>query len=84
MTASTNPQEILDVDNWLAANPSLTGTALTDAAQQQGFDPAFIALVSFPQVLDMMAQHIDDYAAIGNAFSANQAAVLRSGLAAQQ
>jgi len=43
MTASTNPQEILDVDNWLSANPSLSGTALTEAAQQQGFDPAFIA-----------------------------------------
>ena len=78
VTASTNPQEILDVDNWLAANPSLTGTALTDAAQQQGFDPAFIALVNFPQVLDMMAQHIDDYAAIGNAFAADQAAVTDS------
>jgi hypothetical protein len=78
MTASTNPQEILDVDNWLGANPSLTGTALTDAAQQQGFDPAFIALVNFPQVLDMMAQHIDDYAAIGNAFVADQAAVTDS------
>jgi hypothetical protein len=78
MTAATNPQEILDVDNWLAANPSLTGTALTDAAQQQGFDPAFIALVNFPQVLDMMAQHIDDYAAIGNAFAADQAAVTDS------
>src|SRR5215469_12382369 len=78
MTASTNPQEILDVDNWLAANPNLTGTALTDAAQQQGFDPAFIALVNFPQVLEMMAQHIDDYAAIGNAFSTNQAAVTDS------
>ena len=74
-TASTNPQEILDVDNWLAQNPGLTGAALTDAAQQQGFDPAFIALVNFPQVLDMMAQHIDDYAAIGNAFSADQDAV---------
>ena len=78
MTASTNPQEIIDVDNWLAANPSLTGTALTDAAQQQGFDPAFIALVNFPQVLDMMAQHVDDYAAIGNAFAADQAGVTDS------
>jgi hypothetical protein len=78
MTASTNPQEILDVDNWLAANPNLTGTALTDAAQQQGFDPAFIALVNFPQVLDMMAQHIDDYAAIGNAFAGDQASVTDS------
>jgi hypothetical protein len=65
MTASTNPQEILDVDNWHSQNPGLTGAALTDAAQQQGFDVAFIALVNFPQVLEMMAQHIYDYAAIG-------------------
>ena len=78
MTASTNPQEVLDVDNWLSQNPGLSGTALTDAAQQQGFDPAFLALVNFPQVLEMMAQHIDDYAAIGEAFSSNQDAVTDS------
>src|SRR5271167_4787856 len=42
-TASTNPQEILDANNWLANNPGLSDTALSDAAQQQGFDPAFIA-----------------------------------------
>jgi hypothetical protein len=77
-TASTNAQEILDVDNWLQQNPGLTGTALTDAAQSQGFDPAFIALTNFPQVLDMMAQNIDDYAAIGEAFSADQGAVTAS------
>jgi hypothetical protein len=77
-TASTNPQEILDVDNWLANNKNLTGTALTDAAQQQGFDPAFIALVNFPTVVEMMAEHIDDYAAIGEAVTANQAEVAAS------
>jgi hypothetical protein len=77
-TASTNPQEILDVNAWLRANPGLTSTALTDAAEKQGFDPAFIALVNFPQVLEMMAQHIDDYAAIGQAFSADQGAVTAS------
>jgi len=77
-TASTNPQEILDVDNWLQDNQGLTGTALTAAAQQQGFDPPFIALVNFPQVLEMMAQHVDDYAAIGQAFSADQEAVSAS------
>ncbi len=49
-TACTDPQEILDVDNWLIQNPDLSGTALTDAAQAAGFDPAFIALVNFPQV----------------------------------
>src|ERR1700727_368284 len=52
-TASTNPQEILDADNWLAHNRGLTGTALTDAAQQQGLDPAFIPLVNFPTVVEM-------------------------------
>ncbi len=77
-TAATNPQEILDVDNWLQQNSALSGTALTDAAEQQGFDPAFIALTNFPQVLDMMAQNIDDYAAIGQAFLADQAAVTAS------
>jgi len=78
MIASTNPQEILDVDNWVYQNPGLSGTALADAAQHQGFDPAFIALVNFPQVLETMAQHIDDYAAVGEAFSADQAAVTDS------
>jgi Protein of unknown function (DUF3300) len=77
-TASTNPQEVLDVTNWLAKNPSLTGTELTDAAQKQGYDPAFIALVTFPKVLQMMADHIDDYAAIGQAVTANQAEVADS------
>ncbi|MFZ0802284.1 MAG: DUF3300 domain-containing protein, partial [Terriglobales bacterium] len=77
-TASTNPQEILDVDNWLQQNPDLHGAELTDAAEKQGFDPAFIALVNFPQVLEMMAQHIDDYAAIGHAFSSDQEAVAAS------
>ncbi len=73
--ASTNPQEILDVDHWLQQNGGLSGDALTKAAEQQGFDPEFLALVNFPQVLNMMAQNIDDYAAIGAAFSANQATV---------
>ena len=77
-TASTNPQEILDVNAWLQANPGLTGTALTDAAEKQGFDPAFIALVNFPTVVAMMADHIDDYAAVGQAFSTDQDAVTAS------
>jgi hypothetical protein len=76
--AATDPQQILDADAWLQQNLSLTGQARTDAAQAQGFDPAFIALVNFPQVLDMMAQNIDSYAAIGRAFSANQGAVMDS------
>lgn len=77
-TACVNPQEILDVTNWLAKNPSLTGSDRTAAAEKQGYDPAFIALVTFPDVLQMMAEHIDDYAAIGLAVQANQAEVSAS------
>jgi hypothetical protein len=71
-TASTNPQEILDVDNWLAQNQNLSVSQQIEAAQQQGFDPAFIALISFPQVIQMMAENIDDYASIGAAVLSNQ------------
>jgi Protein of unknown function (DUF3300) len=74
--ASGDPQQIIDTDNWLKQNGGLQGTALTDAAQQQGFDPAFISLVTFPTVLDAMASNIDDYAALGAAFKANQDTVM--------
>ena len=77
-TASTNPQEILDVSNWLQANPGLQGAAVTDAAEKQGFDSAFVALVMFPDVINMMAEDIDDFAAIGEAFNADQGAVSAS------
>jgi len=73
--ASTDPQQILDADNWVRRNLALSGEARTNAAQAQGFDPAFISLVNFPQVLNMMAQNIDDFAAIGQAFAANQGMV---------
>ncbi len=76
--ASADPQQIIDADEWLKQNSSLQGQALTDAAAAQGFDPAFISLVNFPSVLGMMAAHVDDYAALGAAFKANQAAVMAS------
>src|SRR5271166_1165747 len=74
--ASTDPQQIHDVDLWMRRNSHLEGQALTDAAQEQGFDPAFISLVNFPTVLDMMAANLDDYAALGEAFKADQQAVM--------
>ncbi len=74
--ASTDPQQIHDVDLWMRRNSNLDPQALTDAAQQQGFDPAFVSLVNFPTVLDMMAENLDDYAALGQAFKADQQAVM--------
>jgi hypothetical protein len=76
--ATTDPQQILDTDAWVKQNASLKGQALVDAAQKKGFDAAFISLVNFPSVLDMMAAHIDDYAALGTAFKADQTKVMAS------
>lgn len=77
-TASTDPQQILDVVDFIAGNPRATPDMLMDAAQRQGFDPAFIALVNFPGVLEMMADNIDDYAALGDVVRTDQAAVAAS------
>jgi hypothetical protein len=77
-TASTNPQEILDVNTWLQRNRGVQGAALTGAAEKEGFDPAFIALVNFPEILQTMVEHIDDYAALGEAFLSDQGAVAAS------
>src|SRR3984957_1184492 len=74
--ASTDPQQILDANTWVKQNANLQGQALTDAAQRQGVDPAFISLVTFPAGQDTMAINIDDYAALGEAFKANQASVM--------
>jgi hypothetical protein len=68
----------LDVAGWRQQNGGLNPDALVNAAEQEGFDPAFIALLNFPTVLDMMAQNIDDYAVIGAAFTANQGSVMDS------
>jgi len=76
--ASTDPQQVLDANAWVQRNLTLTGEARTNAAQAQGFDPAFISLVNFAQVLDTMARNINDYAAIGQAFQADQGMVMDS------
>ncbi len=74
--ASTDPQQILDVEDWMHQNSNLQGQALTDAAQQHGFDPAFVSLVNFPTVIEMMATNVNDYAALGEVFRNDQQSVM--------
>ena len=51
MVASTYPLEVVQAYQWLQRNPGLNGPALTQAAQQQNWDPSIQALVVFPDVL---------------------------------
>ena len=76
LTASTNPQEVLDAGNWLIEHQDLTGSALDDAADKLGFGPSTRALLQFPETIDMMCMKMDWTTELGQAFTADQSAVL--------
>jgi hypothetical protein len=76
LAASTNAQEVLDAGNWLLEHQTLSGDALTQAAAEADFSPSVQALVHFPTVLDMMCRELDWTRQVGDAFAADQGAVL--------
>jgi Protein of unknown function (DUF3300) len=78
LAASTYPLEVVQADRWLQSNSNLTGTALTEAAQQQNWDPSVQALVVFPSVLQMMDKNLTWTTDLGNAFLAQQQDVMDS------
>jgi len=76
LAAATYPLEVVEADRWVHANPGLKGTALTDAAQNQPWDPSVQALVVFPSVLDMLDRNLTWTVNLGNAFLAQQQDVM--------
>ena len=76
LAASTNPQEVLDAGNWLIAHQDLTGSALDNEAEKLGFSPSTRALLQFPETVDMMCMQMDWTTQLGQAFTADQGAVL--------
>ena len=88
LVASTYPLELVQAFQWLGRNPGLAGAALTQAAQQQNWDPSIQALVVFPDLVKRLNQDITWTTNLGNAFLSQQAdvmdAVQRMRLKAQQ
>ena len=76
LAASTNPQEVLDAGTWLIAHQDLTGSALDQEAAKLGFSPSTRALLQFPETVDMMCMQMDWTTQLGQAFTADQGAVL--------
>jgi len=76
LTAATNPQEVLDAGNWLIEHQDLSGSELDDQAGGLGLSPSVRALLQFPDVLDMMCMQMDWTTELGQAFTADQGAVL--------
>ena len=74
--ASTYPLEVVQADRWVKQNPKLEGKALSDALEQQAWDPSVKSLVNFPQVLSMMSEQLDWMTQLGDAFMAQQKDVM--------
>jgi hypothetical protein len=80
LTAASYPLEIVEAQRWLQdpANAALKGDALAAALQEQSWDLSVKSLVPFPQILQMMDSNLEWTERIGDAFLAQQDAVMDS------
>ena len=78
LMASTYPLEVVEAARFVKANPSLKGAQLDDALKDQTWDPSVLSLAAFPQVLDMMNEHLDWTQRLGDAFLDDEAGVMRT------
>src|SRR5579862_2994540 len=76
MVAATYPLEVVQAYQWAQRNPGLSGPALTQAAQQQNWDPSIQALVVFPDVMKRLNDDVTWTTNLGNAFLAQQQDVM--------
>jgi hypothetical protein len=78
LVASTYPLELVQVSQWMQRNPGLNGPSLTQAAQQQNWDPSIQALVVFPDLVKRLNQDITWTTDLGNAFLNQQGDVMEA------
>jgi uncharacterized protein DUF3300 len=78
LMASTYPLEVVQAERFAAQNKNLKGDALTKVLEQQRWDPSVKSLVNFPQVLTMMSEKLDWTQKLGDAFLAQQNAVMET------
>jgi len=78
LMCAESPFQVRELGEWLAANPDLQGSAIPEGAEAEGFDPSYIALSAFPQVVQMMAQDLEWTRELGEAFTKDRSAVLES------
>jgi hypothetical protein len=78
LAASTYPLELMQLQQWLGKNSSLTGKALADAAQQQPWDPSVQAMAGVPDVVKRLTTDIQWTTDLGNAFLAQETDVMNA------
>src|SRR4029434_7701752 len=70
--ASTYPVEVIQAARFAKANPSLKEMALNEELKKQTWDDSVKALVSFPQVLEMLDSQLEWMQKLGDAILAQQ------------
>jgi len=68
LAASTFPEQVVEADRWVQANPGLKGPALGQAADQQPWDASVKALTAFPAVLGNMDKNLSWTSSVGDAY----------------
>lgn len=78
LLCSSNSRKVGELSVWLKQNSALKGSELQEAAEKAGFEPSFVALAPFPQVVDFMAGNLTWTSQLGGAFAVDRGAVFDS------
>jgi hypothetical protein len=76
LAASTFPEQVVEADRWVQANPDLKGDALGQAVDKQPWDPSVKALAAFPSVLGNMDKNLSWVSSLGDAYYNQQQDVM--------
>jgi hypothetical protein len=76
LAASTFPEQVVEADRWVQANPGLKGVALGQAVDKQPWDPSVKALAAFPSVLGNMDKNLSWVSSLGDAYYNQQQDVM--------
>jgi hypothetical protein len=76
LAASTFPEQVVEADRWVQANPNLKGDELGKAVDQQPWDPSVKALAAFPSVLGNMDKNLSWTSSLGEAYYNQQQDVM--------
>src|SRR4030095_5165654 len=75
LICAQNPGNVDALQLWLGKNQSLQSSAPQGGLTKQGFEPSFVTLALFPQVVKKMADQLDWTTNLGVAFTAGRPGV---------
>ena len=78
LQCSSAPDQITKLNDWIKNNPDVKGTAAQDALSAEGYEPSFVAIVLFPQVVQMMDEKPDWTRDVAKAFAEDRNGVFAS------